>query len=352
MTGELHRVLVVDDDPDIVRMLDTVLRAKFQMFTAATGPLAVEILEREPIDAVITDQMMPGMSGVELLGRVQALRPAAARVLITASQRVNVLRDAVNQARVHRFLSKPLRLVELSTLLSEAIREATLEATNERLVAELKLKNEELGRTNERLEQLVLERTRELEQAVQELRLIARHDGLTGLYNHRHFQEAIVVELARAERHKHALGLLFIDVDHFKQYNDRHGHPAGDELLRQLAGVLTGEGESGLPRQSRVSDLTARYGGEEFVVLLPETDVRGSLLRAERLRRMVAECQFEHAESQPLGCVSVSVGVACYPAHATDRQGLIDCADRALYRAKAEGRNRVAGADNCERLKS
>jgi diguanylate cyclase (GGDEF)-like protein len=348
MTGGLPKILVVDDDADIVRMLESVLRLRFEVLTAPNGLRALEILDSGPLDAVMTDQMMPGLSGVELLGKVQAQHPGAARVLVTASQRVNVLRDAVNQARVHRFLSKPLRLAELPTLLTEAIREATLEATNERLVAELKIKNEELGYSNERLEQLVRERTQELELAVQELRTLALHDGLTGLYNHRHFQEAIVAELARAERHQHPLGLLFIDVDHFKHYNDQHGHPAGDRLLRQLAAVLTGERDSGLPRQGRVSDLTARYGGEEFVVLLPETDVRGSVLRAERIRRAVAECEFEHRESQPLGCVSVSVGLACYPDHAHDRQGLVDTADRALYRAKAAGRNRVVGADGCE----
>ena len=100
-------------------------------------------------------------------------------------------------------------------------------------IAELKVKNDELNRSNEHLEALVRERTHELEQAVAELKQLALRDGLTGLFNHRHFQEAMEAEFGRAQRHGHPLGLLFIDVDHFKAYNDQHGHPAGDRLLRR-----------------------------------------------------------------------------------------------------------------------
>jgi diguanylate cyclase (GGDEF)-like protein len=224
---------------------------------------------------------------------------------------------------------------------SGAIREVKLETETARLVDELSIKNAQLARSNEELEMQVLERTRELRAAITELEQLALRDGLTGLFNHRYFQECLEAEISRARRQSEPLGLLFIDVDHFKQYNDRNGHPAGDRLLKRLANVLTGGRESGLPRAARLSDTVARYGGEEFVMILPATATEGCLARAERLLRSIAEFPFEARESQPDGHVSVSIGVACFPLHAQDKQSLIATADSMLYRAKRQGRNRV-----------
>jgi diguanylate cyclase (GGDEF)-like protein len=342
-----QRVLIVDDDADILTMLHTVLRRDYDVLTANDGADALRVLAGNDVAAVLADHMMPGMTGVELLNRAHELKPGAARILVTASDRVSVVKEAINQARVHRFLSKPLRLTELPVLVAGAIREAGLEAENVRLVAELSVKNAELGRANERLESEVEARTRELREANAELQQLALRDGLTGLFNHRYFQEQLDSELARARRQSEALGLLFIDVDHFKQYNDRNGHPAGDRLLRRLASVLTGGKDSGLPRIGRISDIAARYGGEEFVLILPATDTSGSLVRAERLLHSIAHYPFDFCESQPQGHVSVSIGVACFPAHAADKASLIAAADSMLYRAKRRGRNTVCwpGAD-------
>lgn len=343
-----HRVLIVDDDDDILMMLHTVLRRDYDVQTANDGTKALQCLAEQEFEAVLADHMMPGMTGVELLNHAHSLKPAAARILITASDQVAVVKEAINQARVHRFLSKPLRLTELPGLVAGAIREAALEAENIRLVAELSHKNAELARANDRLERAnerleseVNERTRELQAAVSELQQLALRDGLTGLFNHRYFQECLDAELARARRQGESLGLLFIDVDHFKQYNDRNGHPAGDDLLKRLAGLLTGGKNSGLPRMTRASDIVARYGGEEFVMLLPSTDRAGSLARAERLLRLISEFPFEQREHQPLGHVSVSIGAACFPAHAHDKASLIATADAMLYQAKRTGRGRV-----------
>src|SRR6185436_4638575 len=143
----------------------------------------------------------------------------------------------------------------------DAIREAWLEAENARLVTELAHKNEELNQINGRLEVEVRERTNELHEAIQKLEELALRDGLTGLFNHRFLQEALDAELSRARRHGHPVSLLFIDLDHFKQYNDHHGHPAGDRLLKRVADVLVGGRNSGLPVQARASDIVARYGG-------------------------------------------------------------------------------------------
>jgi len=334
-------VLVVDDDDDIVWMISAVLRKDYSVLSASDGRAAVDALEGHDVAGIIADHMMPGMSGVEVLDRSLELRPHAARILITASDRVNVLKDAVNRARVHRFLSKPLRLTELPAILGDAIREAHLEAENHHLVRELAIKNQQLNLINEGLEAEVRQRTAELRDAVAKLEELALRDGLTGLFNHRYFQEALDAELSRARRHGHPVGLLFIDVDHFKLYNDKHGHPAGDRLLRRLAEVLLGGRVSGLPAQTRASDIVARYGGEEFVIVVPETNLEGAMIKADRIRRLIAEFAFDHGAEQPLGRVSVSIGVAASPEHGSEKQQLIDIADRQLYRAKHGGRNRV-----------
>ncbi len=164
----------------------------------------------------------------------------------------------------------------------------------------------------------------------QRLREEAATDPLTGLANRRALDRALAVEIARARRHARGLALLLIDVDEFKKYNDAHGHPAGDELLKTLAKILTVD--------SRPEDLAARWGGEEFVLLLPEADAAAARAKAERLREEVASWPF------PGGPVTVSVGLSALSRH--DRHSgsaeLLKTADEALYAAKRAGRNRVA----------
>jgi diguanylate cyclase (GGDEF)-like protein len=270
-------------------------------------------------------------------------------VLVTASERISDLKDAVNVARVHRFLSKPIRPVELPNVVAAVIRERALEAENARLLEALEEKNTLLTRAlaqvqeNElRLEREVEQRTRDLREAISELEKLALRDGLTGLYNHRFFQEALTTELSRAARYTKPVSLLFIDVDHFKSFNDINGHPAGDKVLKRLAAILTDTGEiEELPFRGRASDITARYGGEEFVVILPETDRDGAAIRAERIRASLEAWNFPGQENQPDGNLTVSIGVASYPVDALTKGVLVEAADSALLEAKRAGRNRV-----------
>jgi diguanylate cyclase (GGDEF)-like protein len=166
------------------------------------------------------------------------------------------------------------------------------------------------------------------------LERLAVTDGLTGVYNHRRFQEAINAELLRSERHKRPMGVLMIDVDFFKKVNDAMGHPAGDELLRRLAEVLSAD--------LRQTDLIARYGGEEFAVVLPETTKSEALQVGERMRLAVEE-KLNRGTPWPTK-VTVSVGVATYPEDGKTPEQLISAADQAMYVAKRQGRNRVVGA--------
>ncbi len=155
-------------------------------------------------------------------------------------------------------------------------------------------------------------------------------DPLTGLYNRRRLMEVLDNEVRRARRLKHTFAVLMADVDHFKRYNDAHGHPAGDQVLKRVGAIFR--------KATRDVDFVARYGGEEFFVLMPETEGDGAADLADRIRRELA------AERFPGGAVTLSFGVAEFPAHGDVPDGLIGVADAALYEAKREGRDRVVVA--------
>jgi diguanylate cyclase (GGDEF)-like protein len=169
-----------------------------------------------------------------------------------------------------------------------------------------------------------------------EVERLATTDPLTGLPNRRRFEEALAAEVSRSRRHRVPFAVVAVDVDHFKAVNDTHGHAAGDEVLVAVADALRG--------QCRVADVAARTGGEEFVVLLPATDLSDALVAAERIRGAVAS----ESRSTPIP-VTVSVGVAAFPETSTDAQRLLVAADDALYRAKAQGRDRVCAAGGSRR---
>lgn len=181
--------------------------------------------------------------------------------------------------------------------------------------------------------QVILQDVTREAKVLSDLEEISIRDEMTKLANYRYFMAELTREHERAVREGGSYALLFCDVDNFKNYNDRMGHLAGDALLRQLGLVIMGT--------ARGSDLAARYGGEEFVVLCRGTAARGAFGLGERIRRAVEEFPFEGREGQPLGKVSLSIGVAGYPTNGTAPEEIINCADQALYRAKNSGRNQV-----------
>jgi diguanylate cyclase (GGDEF)-like protein len=158
-------------------------------------------------------------------------------------------------------------------------------------------------------------------------------DGLTGLYNHRYFQENLSNELLKSQRFKYKVSLLMLDIDHFKSFNDKYGHPQGDSTLRQISQIIK--------KTIRAYDVPARYGGEEFAVVLPYADHNQALRVAERMRKAVVACPFAGRTARERLQVTISIGVATCPANARTKAELIDRADQALYLAKSEGRNRV-----------
>jgi len=164
------------------------------------------------------------------------------------------------------------------------------------------------------------------------LAMLATTDGLTGLYNHRTFQDRLSEELIRAERYNKSIILLLLDIDHFKRFNDTYGHQTGDEVLKTIAKIIRGN--------TRKVDLPARYGGEEFVIILPESDCEHARVIAERIRTAVMEYPFYVKDGSRVQ-LTVSIGISCFPKDATEKVDLIKKADIALYNAKKEGRNRV-----------
>ena len=185
------------------------------------------------------------------------------------------------------------------------------------------------------LEEEIKQRTAALFEANLRLQQESTRDPLTGLYNRRYLEETMQRETRRAARAEHALSVLMLDLDHFKKFNDTYGHDAGDTVLREAASLFT--------KSVRAEDIVCRYGGEEFVIILPLADINIAQARAERIRGKLHNLPILH-HGQPLGAVTVSIGVAALPQHGTSPNELLEAADGALYRAKGEGRDRVVVA--------
>jgi diguanylate cyclase (GGDEF)-like protein/putative nucleotidyltransferase with HDIG domain len=203
--------------------------------------------------------------------------------------------------------------------------------------------NEELGKLNLSYEQLVIELkeakekserlAKELGDANSRLNNLVYTDSLTGLYNHRYFQENLTIELSRAHRYNFSVSLIVFDIDYFKKVNDTYGHPAGDQVLKNIANAIKAT--------IRPSDIVARYGGEEFAVILPQTDISGIKIFAARIRRCVEGVITEYEDKKIM--VTISLGGTTFSPNQPEitKDVLFETADRALYISKNNGRNQV-----------
>lgn len=166
-----------------------------------------------------------------------------------------------------------------------------------------------------------------------EFQLMSVTDPLTGLLNRRYLEERLNEELNRSRRYNYSLSFLMIDIDDFKNYNDVNGHQAGDQALQITAHVLKAE--------LRLEDVACRYGGEEFCILLPQTPINEAAAIAERIRGKIAEANYPYGKNQPLGLVTISIGISTLSKHVDTSVAVIEAADRALYKAKSKGKNRL-----------
>ena len=164
------------------------------------------------------------------------------------------------------------------------------------------------------------------------LRYQSLRDPLTGLYNRRFLEESLAREIDRARRKKQFIGIIMIDIDHFKRFNDTYGHEAGDLVLQQVGNYLQ--------KQIRQYDVACRYGGEELVIIMPDASLENTILRAEEIRKGIKGLQLEH-DGKELDRITISMGVSCFPNDGLESQSLIRAADKALYQAKKQGRDRV-----------
>jgi diguanylate cyclase (GGDEF)-like protein len=310
-----RRVLVVDDSAAVRAALRETLGempSVAAVLEAGDGLDALALLSRETVDLIITDVTMPRLDGFKLLSAVRnnpRFRDVMVIMLSAHGESVDKVRGLTIGA--NDYVTKPFERGELQA----------------RVTVMLKMKF---------LQEELQEKAAALERANRELERLANQDALTGLPNRRAFFARLEVEFHRSRRHNAPLSLLMLDIDHFKLYNDRHGHQAGDEALRAVGGALA--------RGIRDYDCAGRYGGEEFIALLPETASASALVVAERIRSYVAALRLgvrgPDGVPQEVG-VTISAGAASWPEAPVERaEELVSLADRALYQAKAGGRNR------------
>jgi diguanylate cyclase (GGDEF)-like protein len=310
-------ILIVDNDPVGLPEAQRMLEEMGETAVAVRdGRAAWDLLQaRSSVRIVVACPATPNLEGVELCRWIRTLtdRPSIYFLLATSRHFDDRRREAL-AAGVDDFLSYPFDRAELTARIKVARRVLAAEDDVRRRTDELDRVQRQLERRNEQLTEL------------------AASDGLTGLRNYRHFRETREEYVATAERQGHPLSLVMLDVDWFKQYNDAFGHPAGDEVLASVARVL---------RESvRDHDQVARYGGEEFALLLPRVGVEASLIVGERIRSAIAGFAWQ------LRPVTASVGVATTGPTTRTADGLLECADRALYVSKARGRDRVTHIDS------
>ncbi|CAK0776062.1 two-component system, chemotaxis family, response regulator WspR [Gammaproteobacteria bacterium] len=293
-------ILLVDDTLTNIFGLVKVLKDDYRLKTATNGSDALQLANAsEKPDLILLDVMMPDLDGYEVCRRLKSnlATQDIPIIFVTARSEVSDQEYGFNLGAVD-YITKPFELPVVRARIRNHIK---------------------------------------LKQKTELLENLAMLDGLTDIPNRRRFDEMIAIEWRRARRNTLPLSVLMVDVDHFKAYNDHYGHGAGDECLRKVARSL----KSALMRPA---DFVARYGGEEFVIILPENNEGGARQMAERIRAAVWDLSIPHAHSPTAKYVTISLG------HATRVPGLDDVpevllgtADRALYQAKQEGRNRANG---------
>ena len=296
------RILLVEDDEDdylILRdfLMDLSGEVKFELDWVANYQAGLTQIQRANHDVYLVDHYLGESSGLELLR--EAIQAGCQEpIIMITGQSAPEIDHAALQAGATDYLEKSQITAQL---LERSIRYA-------------------------------MERNRLLKK----IHELAVRDALTGLYNRRELHRFLDYELLKCKRYKRQFSILLVDIDHFKEINDLYGHRAGDDILIQVAHALL--------HNMRGCDLPSRYGGDEFIIVLPETPAGGAWYGAERLRKVVEALPIQvEVEDQPVEKiqVTISTGIAEFPADATTAEALIDLADKALYKAKHQGCNQV-----------
>ncbi len=323
-------LLVVDDEPYILATLSALLGQDFEVLTAPSGGAAQRVFSQRSVDLILTDQKMPGISGVQLLEWVRERSPKTIRLLMTGFAELEDAVEAINRGKIYRYIFKPWRAEELLQILRDAARTFNLERENEQLLDAYRQLNLEL-------EQRVKERTHELEDANRKFQKMNRRlkklsltDELTGLLNRRAVDRMAKTEIRRRARYATPLVLGLVDADHFKAINTRYLWPGGDQVLMELGKILSAS--------VRTVDALGRPGGDEFIVVAPETNLEGAIVLGERIRTAVEGFSFTYKSEVIHVTVSIGFAVANIGVEA-DYGQLKHIAGAALAEAKARGGN-------------
>jgi diguanylate cyclase (GGDEF)-like protein len=313
------RVLVVEDEAIVAMDLAAELQQMGYEVTGTAGTAAdaLRLAELSPPDVALLDIRLQGASdgidvGAALVGRLRI--PI---VYLTADTDQTTLDRALRTSPAG-YLTKPIGGATLRTTIEVALR------NSETAFAQHRRQQEEQSALRKRSGELVA--------LAESLREQCMTDSLTGLFNRRYFDAALTRELQLADRNGHSVALLLIDLDNFKHLNDTHGHPAGDAALAAVAAALRA--------RLRGYDIPCRIGGDELAIIVPGAELTSATELAEQLRKTIDGLRLIDG-TQPIGPLSISVGVAAYPVHGCDRKSLLSSADQALYVAKRTGRDRV-----------
>lgn len=315
-----RQILVVEDDPDHTLLIksalsvwakDNGIKVEFVSLVEA----GLEKLSDPNFELILTDYRLPDKTGMDFMAEIKKRKLNLPVLLMTAMGDEHLAVDALKSGFVDYIIKADTSFHELPRIIESAYTKFLSQESEKKLKDELATKNDQLININQKLTELSI------------------RDELTNLYNHRYFQERMSEEFARATRYHYPLSCLMIDIDFFKAVNDTHGHPVGDKVLRGLGNFLVSH--------LRQSDTVARYGGEEFCVLLPHVGYEGAYVLAERLRKKMMEETYKTDAGASVK-ITISIGVSSYPEDPVDRKDtLLFYADKALYRAKGNGRNRV-----------
>jgi diguanylate cyclase (GGDEF)-like protein len=304
------RILVVDDDADSIDLMTRWLGMEgYDVTTARDGAEALQRIAADKPDLVLLDLMMPPPDGLTVVRTVKRDRAMSTTplVMMTVKRDVKAKIEAL-RAGADDFIVKPFHFDELDAVLRSCLKKRYLYTSLERA-------NRQLRDANEKLTKLSVT------------------DDRTNLLNDRYLKRRLAEEFKRARRYDAPLTVMLLDLDHFKQVNDKYGHDCGDQVLTEFARILV--------QNAREIDIVGRYGGEEFLMILPNTDGIRSAVVAERVRKAAEEHVYRYREF--LVRMTVSIGLASVPANAALRNeaDLLRAADEALYRAKQTTRNKV-----------
>ncbi|MBT8492866.1 MAG: EAL domain-containing protein [Deltaproteobacteria bacterium] len=339
-SGQARPRVLIAADPTTIEGARRILGERFLVMGAASREQMVELLDEHGDTAVLlAAQRLDSARGSDLMSQAQRIRPRTRRILLMKEHEMSIVIEAVNDGRIAHVLQLPLE-EEHNDLVGALAEDFQRSRREKDALAQLQSDSRELGKREHELKRQ-LDETRqnlrsangELAQLTRELEVLSFRDPLTGLYNHRAFQERLREELARATRYEQPLSLVFCDVDNFGEINSRLGYQIGDETLRKLA---TSVFSSTARVANRKSDVSARFSGELFAAALPETSKDGARVKAERMRELVAAMPDIDGIK-----MSASIGLASYPEDADSADSLIKAARSALRSAKNAGKNTV-----------